>query len=82
VAPGRIGRSLTFETSSMPLENMAEVILDIQDDEIALEDPEEAVLKLSIPPQNGCPSINFSPLKTTRILILDNDSKCNDLDLI
>lgn len=72
--PGTIGRSLFFETMPILLQNMPEGInLDIRDDDIALEDPEEVVLKLSVPPQASCSNVYFSPLKSTRIYIIDDD---------
>lgn len=70
-----MGRSLLYETMPVSLENTPEEInLDIQDDDIALEDPEEYVLMLSISPEeSACSNVQFTPLRSTRILINDDD---------
>ena len=60
----------------MPLnEQRQHLLFSIQDDNIALEEPEVVTLKLGISPLSSCSNVQFSPYKITRVLILDDDGK-------
>ena len=74
--PGGVGRSFVLETTSVSIQSMAELNITIEDDDIALEDPEEVVLQLTAPVQS-CSKISLTPLKSTRIFVYDNDRECN-----
>lgn len=71
-----IGRSLYFEPITITLHNIQKgVTLDIQDDEIALEDPEDVVMRLSVPSRASYSNVHLSPFELARLHIIDDDSK-------
>ena len=77
---GTVGQSLNFGSKVMTLGTEAsEIVLDVQDDDIALEDPEEVILQLSVPSQTSCSIVRAHPLKSTTILVFDDDGECNTL---
>ncbi len=59
-------------------EKTKHVPLNLVDDNIALEDPEAAMLTLRVSPGSPCSNVKLSPLASTTILIHDNDSKFAD----
>lgn len=67
--------SLIPPTTEQSLNSRYQVVLNIQDDDIALQDPESVNLQLGISPQSSCSKVNFSPLNTTTIFVHDDDGK-------
>lgn len=71
--------SLSFPDTVIPLnEPQQHLSLNLQNDNVALEDPEEVTLQLRIGPETSCPGVNIGPINSTTVLILDEDSKCHN----
>lgn len=68
--------SLNYPRTEISLQQERQPLsLNIEDDDIALEDPEVAILELRTSSGTTCPNVKISPRNSTTILILDDDSK-------
>ena len=72
-----VEQSLIFNTTRLPLSaGRQNITLNIMDDDVALEEPEEVHLVLGLSSDSLCSrNVKFSPINSTIIQIVDDDSE-------
>ena len=73
-----VSSSLSIQTENFAVSDLQhEFAVSIQDDDIALEDPEVVPLVMEIIESQLC-DVFLSPINLTRVVITDNDGKDNN----